>query len=89
MAAMYPPKLRHDMLFHRQRALGDDADELGLDRQAFDRERQGGAVMERIGREVESGGEAGQVQRTPTLFIDGELYRAPYDVDALAEVLVS
>jgi protein-disulfide isomerase len=84
----------HDLLFHRQRALSDDdldryADELGLDREAFDRGRQGGAVMERIGRDVKSGDESGQVRGTPTLFIDGELYRGPYDVDALAEALAS
>ena len=50
----------HDLLFHRQKALGDAdlrryADELGLRVDAFDRDRRGASVLARVGRDLESG----------------------------------
>jgi len=81
----------HDTLFHRQAALEDDdlrgyAWELGLDLERFDMDRVGGAVLARIRRDVESG-LATEVRGTPTLFVNGSVYRGSYDVDTLVEVL--
>jgi protein-disulfide isomerase len=82
----------HALLFHRQKALADDdlrsyAVELGLDVEAFDRDRAGTAVGERVLRDVESA--SGQVSGTPTLFIDGTLYRGSYDAATLSRALAS
>lgn len=82
----------HELLFHRQKALEDQdlrgyAGELGLDLDAFERDRLGSAVLERIGRDVESGNASGEVRGTPTLFIDGVVHRGPYDSAVLLEVL--
>jgi formate-nitrite transporter family protein len=82
----------HELLFHRQAALEDDdlrryAAELGLDVARFDGERGGDAVLRRIGRDVESGLATGQVQGTPTLFIDGVVHRGGYEAAALMEAL--
>jgi protein-disulfide isomerase len=70
----------HQLLFHRQKALEDDdlrryAAELELDVALFDGERAGAAVRGRVRRDVESGIESGEVQGTPTLFIDGMVHR--------------
>lgn len=82
----------HALLFHRQKALADDdlrryAEELGLELGAFDRDRAGGAVAQRIARDVESANASGEVWGTPTLFIDGVVYRGPYDASTLVEAL--
>jgi protein-disulfide isomerase len=82
----------HEMLFHHQHALEDDdlrgyATELGLDVARFDSDRAGAAVLERVRRDVESGIASGEVQGTPTLFIDGVVHRGGYDEAALLEVL--
>jgi protein-disulfide isomerase len=82
----------HVLLFHRQRALEDDdlrryAIELGLDVARFDSDRRGERVLQRIGRDVRSGGASGEVRGTPTLFIDGVVNRAGYDVTTLLAVL--
>jgi 2-hydroxychromene-2-carboxylate isomerase/dienelactone hydrolase len=82
----------HELLFHRQAALEDDdlrryAAELGLDVARFDAERSGDAVLRRIGRDVESGLGTGQVQGTPTLFIDGVVHRGGYEAAVLMEAL--
>jgi protein-disulfide isomerase len=82
----------HDLLFHRQRALEDDdlrryAAELGLDLASFDSDRAGSAVLARVRRDVESAVASGEVQGTPTLFIDGVLHTGPYDASSLLEVL--
>jgi protein-disulfide isomerase len=82
----------HELLFHRQKALGDGdlrgyAAQLGLDVAAFDRDRAGSAVANRIRRDVDSGLASGQVLGTPTLFIDGVLHRAGYDPPALLAAL--
>ena len=81
----------HDRLYHRQLALEDDdlrtyASELGLDVERFDRDRNAEGTFARIKRDVDSGIAAG-VEGTPTLFIDGELYRGANDVDSLVEAL--
>ena len=70
----------HALLFHRQKALEDGdlhgyAAQLGLDVAAFDRDRAGTAVADRIRRDVDSGLASGQVLGTPTLFIDGVVHR--------------
>jgi protein-disulfide isomerase len=82
----------HNMLFHRQLALESDdlrqyAAELELDAAQFDRDRTSAAVMRRIGRDVESGLASGEVEATPTLFIDGVVHRGAYDAATLLEVL--
>jgi protein-disulfide isomerase len=82
----------HELLFHRQKALGDDdllryAGELGLDVEAFDRDRAGSKVLHRIRRDVESGIASGEVRGTPTLFIDGVVHRGHYDAASLLEAL--
>ena len=82
----------HELLFHRQKALEDDhlrgyAAQLGLDVAAFDRDRAGKTVLERIQRDVDSGLASGQVLGTPTLFIDGVVYRGGYDPATLLAAL--
>jgi protein-disulfide isomerase len=82
----------HELLFHRQDALEDGdlrryAAELELDLPAFDADRVGAAVLERVGRDVESGMASGEIRGTPTLFIDGVVYRGSYEAAALAEAL--
>jgi protein-disulfide isomerase len=82
----------HTMLFHRQSALEDDdllryAAELELDVEQFDAERSGARAMARIGRDVESAIASGEVHGTPTLFIDGVVYRGDHDEASLLEVL--
>jgi protein-disulfide isomerase len=82
----------HELLFHRQHALEDDdlrgyAEELGLDLEAFDRDRGGEHVVERIRRDVESGIASREVLGTPTLFVDGVVHRGPYDEAALLAAL--
>ncbi|HEV2253971.1 MAG TPA: hypothetical protein VGS06_12325 [Streptosporangiaceae bacterium] len=54
---------------------------------AFGRDRAGGAVAGRIGRDVDSGLASGQVLGTPTLFIDGVVHRGGYDPPALLAAL--
>ena len=82
----------HELPFHRQKAL-EDADllgyaaGLGLDVAAFDRDRAGSAVADRIRRDVDSGLASGQVLGTPTLFIDGVVHRGGYDPTTLLAAL--
>src|SRR5712691_1844507 len=82
----------HELLFRRQKALEDGdlhgyAAQLGLDVAAFDRDRAGTAVADRIRRDVDSGLASGQVLGTPTLFIDGVVHRGGYDPPALLAAL--
>ena len=82
----------HELLFHRQKALQDDdllgyASQLGLDVAAFDRDRASTVVADRIRRDVDSGIASGQVTGTPTLFIDGLVYRDSYDPPTLLSAL--
>jgi protein-disulfide isomerase len=44
-------------------------------------------VLQRVRRDVQSGVASGQVSGTPTLFIDGAIYRGDYDAAQLLEVL--
>ena len=82
----------HTMLFHRQRALEDGdlrryAIGLGLDVALFDRDRADAVVLERVRRDVDSGIASGEVRGTPTLFIDGVVYRGSYDAATLLRAL--
>jgi|SRR6185295_19884826 len=82
----------HELLFHRQKALEDDdlrryATELGLDVPRFDADRTGADVLARIQRDVDSGLATGEVRGTPTLFVDGAVYRDSYDAATLAQLL--
>ncbi len=82
----------HELLFHRQKALGDDdlrrySAELDLDVQQFDQDRADAGVARRIRRDVESGLASGEVRGTPTLFIDGVVHRGGYDAASLLEAL--
>ena len=82
----------HELLFHRQKALGDDdlrayAGELGLDLERFDADRAGPVASERIRRDVEAAVASGEVHGTPTLFIDGVVHREDYDAAVLLELL--
>jgi protein-disulfide isomerase len=82
----------HAVLFHRQKALEDDdlsryGAELGLELARFDRDRSSADVQARIRRDVESGLASGQVQGTPTLFIDGSFHRGDSDAATLMDAL--
>jgi protein-disulfide isomerase len=82
----------HKLLFHRQKALGDGdlrgyAAQLGLNMAAFQRDHASKAVLERIQRDIDSGLASGQVLGTPTLFIDGVVYRGRYDPPTLLTAL--
>ena len=82
----------HELLFHRQEALEDGdlrryAAQLELDGAQFDRDRGGADVLARIRRDVESGLETGEIQGTPTLFIDGVVHRGDYRAPALLDAL--
>jgi protein-disulfide isomerase len=82
----------HEALFHGQNRLEDEdvrryARELGLDTERFDQERAGEAVLARVRRDVESGHESGEVRGTPTLFLNGFVYRGRYNTATLVEVL--
>jgi protein-disulfide isomerase len=84
--------MMHELLFHRQRDLEEDdlrsyARELDLDLARFDRDRTSAAVAKRILRDLRSGDETGEVLGTPTLFVNGVVYRGEYDSDALLQVL--
>ncbi len=80
------------VLFARQSALEDDdllryAGELELDVALFDRDRSGAAVLERVRRDAQSGLASGEVQGTPTLFIDGVVHRGSYDAETLLQAV--
>ena len=82
----------HTMLFHRQRALEDDdlrryAIGLDLDVPLFDHDRASDVVLERVGRDVDSGIASGEVMGTPTVFIDGVVHRGGYDPATLIMTL--
>jgi protein-disulfide isomerase len=82
----------HELLFKRQQALEDDdlrryAEELELDVALFDSDRASADVLARIRRDVDSGLATGEVQGTPTLFIDHEVHRGAYDTSTLMEAM--
>ncbi len=81
----------HDLLFHRQHALGDEdliayASELGLTVERFNEDRAGEVALVRVRRDIDSGVAAG-VQGTPSIFIEGEPYGGAYGAADLREVL--
>ncbi len=82
----------HELLFHCQKALEDGdlrryAADLELDVARFDSDRSSSGVLERVRRDVESGIASGEVQGTPTLFIDGLVHVGSYDAATLVEAL--
>jgi protein-disulfide isomerase len=82
----------HDLLFHRQHALEDDdlrryAADLALDLSRYERDRLSPEVLARVERDRASGEASGEVQGTPTLFIDGVVHRGGYEVPTLLEAL--
>ena len=82
----------HELLFHNQKSLEDDdlrsyAAQLDLDLERFESDRTGADVLARIRRDVDSGLATGEVQGTPTLFIDGVVHRGAYDTSTLLEAL--
>jgi protein-disulfide isomerase len=82
----------HELLFHHQNALEDDdlrryAAKLGLDVGQFDRDRADDGVIQRVVRDVESGIASGEVQGTPTLFVDGAAHHGGYDAASLLAAL--
>jgi protein-disulfide isomerase len=82
----------HELLFRRQQVLEDDdlrryAEELELDVALFGSDRAGDDVLVRIRRDVDSGLATGEVQGTPTLFIDGVVHRGAFDTASLMEAL--
>ena len=82
----------HELLFHRQSDLEDDdlrryAGKLELDLSRFDEARAGSDVADRIDRDVTSGIETGEINGTPTLFIDGVVHRGAYDAESLLAAL--
>jgi protein-disulfide isomerase len=81
-----------ELLFRRQSALADDdlrryAAQLHLDVARFGHDQTGAGVLARIHRDVESGTASGEVQGTPTLFIDGVVHLGGYDAETLMEAL--
>jgi protein-disulfide isomerase len=82
----------HSLLFHRQRALEDTdlrryAETLELDIERFNQDRFSPPVLQRIRRDVESGIASGEVNGTPTLFIDGVVHPGGYDMATLLQAL--
>jgi len=53
----------------------------------FDGDRASTAVRDRVRRDVDSGEASGEVDGTPTLFIDGVVHRGSYDAATLLEAL--
>jgi protein-disulfide isomerase len=82
----------HELLFHHQKALADNdlrryAADLELNLALFDGDRTGAGVLGRVRRDVESAIASGEVQGTPTLFIDGVVHLGAYDAATLLEAL--
>ena len=81
----------HDLMFKRQQALEADdlrryAADVGLRLDPFDRELAEGSHAAHVERDRKSGLAAG-VAGTPTLFIDGRIYRDSYDARILAPLI--
>ena len=84
----------HDVLFSRQKDLGDSdlrryARELGLDVARFDGDRSGSPALSRVGRDVGSGLRSGEVHGTPTLFVNGVVHRGDHDAATLIEAVTT
>lgn len=82
----------HDLLFDRQKALADAnlreyAADLELDLAQFEADWTSRTARERVRRDQESGRRSGQVNGTPTLFINGVIHHGDYAADTLLEGL--
>jgi protein-disulfide isomerase len=83
-----------DLLYHNQAALGPKdlgryAAQLGLDLARFESDRESALVEARVRRDVADGEASGEVLGTPTLYIDGMVYRGGYDLTTLLGVLAA
>ena len=81
----------HELLFHRQKALGGDdllayAHELGLDETQVRAELERDELWQRI-RDDATSALASGAQGTPTIFLDGRIHAATYDPDTLRAAL--
>jgi protein-disulfide isomerase len=81
----------HDYIFHHQHTLEDSdlekfAEAVGLDREQYAHAMADQRALARIEEDV-AGGERSGVQGTPTLFINGALYRGSWEQDALLAAL--
>ena len=82
----------HDLLYHNQSALFEEAlhvhaELLGLDRERFARELADHTHASRIQRDIDSAKRSG-VRGTPTLFINGRRWSDPTNVDGLRAALL-
>ena len=83
----------HDYLFEHQQALQERdlhqyALDLGLHPNRFERDRTSPEVARRIDRDLASGERSG-VEGTPTFYVNGVRYDAPFDVDSLRSAIVA
>lgn len=83
----------HDRLFEHQAALDErslmrHARKIGLDEMRLERELAAKTHARRVERDIESG-RAGGVRGTPSLFINGALYRGPRDRASLIAALAN
>ncbi len=84
----------HEVMYHHQESLEPDdlsryAAKMGLDVPRFDGDRTSEGVLARVRRDVQSGTASGEVLGTPTLYIDGDVYRGGYDLATLPEALAA
>jgi NhaA family Na+:H+ antiporter len=84
----------HYRVFHRHWALEERdlrryAADLGLHLPRFHLDRFSPEVLARIGRDVATGLASGEVRETPTLFIDGAVYRGRHAAASLLAALAS
>lgn len=83
----------HELLFHRQQALGEDdlfayARQVGLDESRARRDLERDELW-RLVRDDAASAEADGAQGTPTLFLNGRLHRGGYDHDTLRAAIDS
>lgn len=83
----------HDRLYEHQdaldpRALARHARKVGLDMARFESELAAGVHAARVERDVENGRASG-VRGTPSLFINGSIYRGPRDRASLVAALAN
>jgi protein-disulfide isomerase len=81
----------HDLLYERQqhladRDLHDDASELGLDVDRFDKELAAHDYAERVHEDFMSGVRSG-VNGTPTFYVNGVRHDDSYEMDVLLDAL--
>jgi len=79
----------HDLLFKNQDALSDAnlieyAEQIGLDKDMFQRDLEGGRFKDRVDEDYRSGERSG-VNGTPTFYINGKRYDGPWDIESLVE----